>query len=398
MPRHDEETAARARARLGAVLQQKYRLDKLLGIGGMAVVYSATHLRNANRVAVKVLHPELSSDAGLRARFLREGYMANSVDHRGTVRVLDDDTAEDGSVFLVMELLDGETLEARWERNDRRLGLREVIHLMTDLLDVLTAAHAKGIVHRDVKPENLFLTRDGTLKVLDFGIARVRQASSDHTRTGDVFGTPNFMPPEQALGRSADVDALSDLWSVGATAFALLSGRFVHVGRNVQEMIIRSATRPAPPLETVVPEAPPVLCAVVDRALAFAKADRWPSAAEMREALLVAERAIRTDFVPEGLDPAEEDDKTRLALDMAPASLPRMPVKPPGATLPMPTLKRKGPRTSPGMVQALAFAAGGLGAGIVLAVLVLLARKHDPPRAATVRAAAVDAGPASSSR
>src|SRR6185437_13249004 len=157
MPRHDEESTARARARLGTVLRQKYRLDRLLGIGGMATVYSATHLRNTNRVAVKILHRDLSGDEGLRARFLREGYMANSVDHRGTVRVLDDDADEDGSVFLVMELLDGETLEARWERNGRRLAVREVIHLMTEVLDVLATAHARGIVHRDVKPENLFL-------------------------------------------------------------------------------------------------------------------------------------------------------------------------------------------------------------------------------------------------
>src|SRR6185437_9033976 len=123
-----------------------------------------------------------------------------------------------------------------------------------------------------------------------------------------------------------------------------------------------------------------------------------PSAADMREALLVAERAIRTDYVPEGLDPAEEDDKTRVALDVAPTSLPRMPVTPPGTTLPMATLKKRSARTSPGMMQALAFAAGGLGAGILLAVVVLLARKHEPPRAAAVRAAAIDAGPAPSAR
>ena len=210
------------------------------------------------------------------------------------------------------------------------------------------------------------------------------------------------MPPEQAMGRIAEVDALSDVWAVGATAFALLSGRFVHEGRNVQEAIVRGATRPAPPLDTVVPDAPPVLCQVIDRALAFAKADRWPGAREMRDALHVAERAIRSDFVPEGLDPLEEDDKTRLALDLEPPSAPRMPVNPPASTLALPTLRR-GPlasRPSPVALQALAFAAGGLGAGIILAVVVYLTRSHDAPRAAA--RVALDAGhpaaPAASSR
>ena len=199
----------RARARLGSVLRGKYRLDRVLGVGGMASVYEATHLRNANRVAVKVLHRELALDPGLRARFLREGYAANSVEHQGTVRILDDDISEDGAIFLVMELLDGETLEARWERTGRKLGVAEVLDLGCQLLDVLAAAHARGIVHRDLKPENLFLTREGRLKVLDFGVARLREGSPTRTRTGAVFGTPAFMPPEQALGRANEVDALS---------------------------------------------------------------------------------------------------------------------------------------------------------------------------------------------
>src|SRR5258708_25639311 len=120
------DVVERARSRLGTVLRGKYRLDRVLGVGGMASVFAATHLRNANRVAVKILHSELAIDPGLRARFLREGYAANSVEHSGTVRILDDDTDEEGAIFLVMGLLDGETLEARWLRAGRRLGAREV--------------------------------------------------------------------------------------------------------------------------------------------------------------------------------------------------------------------------------------------------------------------------------
>ena len=280
----DDELAARARLRVGTTVKGKYRIDGVLGVGGTAAVYAATH-RNRNRVAVKVLHRELALDAALRARFVREGYVANTVEHRGTVRVLDDDVNDDGSVFLVMELLEGETIGARWERCGRVLGAKEVATITRDLLDVLAAAHAKGIVHRDLKPENLFLTSDGTLKVLDFGIARLREASPSATRTGFVMGTPAFMPPEQALGRAREVDVLSDIWAAGATAFALLSGRYVHEGETSEEVLIFAATKPAPRVAVIAPSVPPELAEIVDRALAFEKRDRWPSARAMQQAL-----------------------------------------------------------------------------------------------------------------
>ncbi len=288
----ESDLPARASARVGGVLRGKYRLDRLLGIGGMGCVYAATHLHNADRVAVKILHRELSVDAGVRARFLREGDAANRVGHSGTVRVLDDDIAEDGSLFIVMDLLEGATLHALWRRRGRRLGTREVVRLICGVLDVLSAAHAKGIVHRDLKPENLFLTRDGAVKVLDFGLARPREGSSTETRTGTVFGTPAFMAPEQALGKMSEVDALSDLWAVGATAFLLLTGRVVHQASTTEETLVLSATRPAPPMDTVVHDIPPIIARVVDRALEFDRADRWPSARAMREALIRAGRIV----------------------------------------------------------------------------------------------------------
>src|SRR5262249_31230490 len=148
--------------------------DRLLGIGGMAAVYAATH-RNGSRGAIKMLHTEMSIDAEVKRRFLREGYVANAVDHPGTVKVLDDDTAEDGSVFIVMELLEGETLEARADRQGGRIPPGELLPLIDQLLDVLAAAHARGVVHRDIKPENVFVTTAGAVKLLDFGIARLRR-------------------------------------------------------------------------------------------------------------------------------------------------------------------------------------------------------------------------------
>src|SRR5262249_12850382 len=156
----------------------KWRLDRLLGVGGMAAVYEATH-RNKKRVAVKLLHAEFSQNADLRTRFLREGYAANVIEHPGAVSVLDDDVTDAGAAFLVMELLEGETLDQRWERMAGRLPAAEVFGFADQLLDVLAVAHTKGIVHRDIKPENLFVTREGTLKVLDFGIARVFESRQD---------------------------------------------------------------------------------------------------------------------------------------------------------------------------------------------------------------------------
>jgi|HubBroStandDraft_1064217.scaffolds.fasta_scaffold02736_6 eukaryotic-like serine/threonine-protein kinase len=283
-----------ARARVGSAINPKYRLERLIGSGGMAAVYLGSH-RNGNRVAIKVLHPHVAIDAELRDRFLREGYVANKVDHRGAVRVLDDDTAEDGTVFLVMELLEGETLDARFERSGRRLGAREVCEFAHQLLDVLAAAHSKGVVHRDIKPENLFLTSEGVVKVLDFGIARLREAGGAHaaTQTGRMIGTPAFMPPEQALGRSKEIDGQTDLWAVGATMFTLVSGHHVHEAETMEETLIRAGSQQARPVASVAPGLSPAITGVIDRALRFSRQHRWADAGTMQTAL---EDAYRTTY------------------------------------------------------------------------------------------------------
>lgn len=268
-----------------APLAGKYTLVRLLGAGGMASVYEAVH-RNGHRVAIKVLHPTLARDAGLRDRFLREGYAANAVGHAGVVRVLDDDVADDGSVFLVMELLQGETLAARAERQGDTLPEPEVVAIGVALLDVLAAAHAQGVVHRDIKPDNLFRTDDGQLKVLDFGIAHVREAPAARvTLAGQQIGTPSFMAPEQARGRGADVDARTDLWAAGATLYALLCGQPVHGDGTAAELLVRAATQDAPPLRARRPDTAPALAAVLDRALRTDVSARWQSAGDMRAAL-----------------------------------------------------------------------------------------------------------------
>lgn len=274
-----------AEARLGRVLRGKWRLDELLGIGGMAAVYSATH-RNGKRVAIKVLRQEAALVADVKARFLREGYLANKVGHPGAVSILDDDVEEDGTVFLVMELLEGETLEQRAQRQGV-LPWEEVLPIAYQVLDVLCAAHSKQIVHRDVKPGNVFLDAETGVKVLDFGIARLHtvQLTSDATGHDTALGTPGFMPPEQARGRSDKVDSRSDLFGLGATMFAVMAGRHVHEADTVNEQLMLAMTEQAQSLKQLVPSLPDPVIAVVDRALRFEQSERFQDAHEMQEAV-----------------------------------------------------------------------------------------------------------------
>jgi hypothetical protein len=200
LPKHLDPVTERAQRRVGSYLRRdKYALDRLLGVGAMGAVYAATH-RNGMRVAIKVLHDELSKFADLRARFLREGYIANRVKHPSLVRVLDDDVDDDSTTFLVMELLEGTTLDAEWEAAGRTMPLRRVVAIADAILDVLAAIHGEGIVHRDVKPDNVFFTADG-MKLLDLGIARLLESTT--TATGQIMGTPEFVAPEQAAWTGA---------------------------------------------------------------------------------------------------------------------------------------------------------------------------------------------------
>ncbi|WP_437568674.1 serine/threonine protein kinase [Sorangium sp. So ce542] len=308
MSEAEEEETRRLRARVGTTLHGKWRLDALIGAGGMAAVYAATH-HVGHRVAIKILHPEGAVSRELRARFEQEALAATRLGHPAAVQVLDIDVTEQGEPFLVMELLEGESLRER----ALRLGsvpLPEILAHVDTLLEVLRAAHDAGIVHRDIKPDNLFVTRDGRLKVLDFGIARMKQGGAGlKTRTGAVLGTTSYMAPEQILGR--DVDGRADLYAVGATMFTLLANRRLHDadGLTEGELLIKMSTTPAPPLSAVAPGVDPRVARVVDRALAFQVERRYPNA----QTMLADVRAVRR-----GEDPpfatavaAEGDARTR---------------------------------------------------------------------------------------
>jgi len=246
----------------------------------MASVYEAQDA-GGERVAVKILHPEMARRRDLKERFLREAYVANRIEHPGIVKILDHGDGTD--VFLVLELLEGEPLSA-WAQRASELTVRQLLEVAQQILGALAKAHASGVVHRDIKPDNVFVLHSGVVKILDFGIARVLDdvPSDFKTRTGMALGTIPYMAPEQALGRRGKVDGRTDLFATGALLFRLLTGRRVHEEPSEAEMLVAMATKSAPPLATVAPNVPPAVCSIVDRALAFSQADRYPDAATMQ--------------------------------------------------------------------------------------------------------------------
>lgn len=288
-----EPNGVRDVVRTGTVLIGKWRIVRELAHGGTSTVYEAVH-RNGRRAAVKVLRPTLAADQRGRTRFLRESALANRVNHPGVISVIDEEVTPEGLVFLVMELLAGETLEQRWTRHGKRLPFTDAIAVAVDILEPLVAVHGVGIVHRDLKPSNVFLSTHG-LKLLDFGVARLREVNADEgaiTRSGAMLGTPAFMAPEQARGHWHEIDARTDIWAVGAILFALVSGRYVHEGRTPNELLIASATQSAESLARLVPEAPAALVALVDRALLRDKELRWPDAASMLAELRTVQATV----------------------------------------------------------------------------------------------------------
>ncbi len=275
-----------AATRIGSVLDGRWTVDSLLGIGGMAAVYAASD--GKQRVAIKVLHSDLSRSQRALERFRREGEALRAALHPAVPRVHGEGTTVDDCPYLFMDLLLGETVEARRRRFGGRLPPAEVVRIALVVLDVLEVVHARGLLHRDVKPSNVLWLDDGSIRLIDFGIAAAVQKHEEDvvTRTGELPGSLAFMSPEHALGVPGELDARSDLWSLGATMFLLLSGRPVHESKTEVEALALSASREARSLASVVSGLPPTIVAVVDRALSFERRRRFLDAAEMREALL----------------------------------------------------------------------------------------------------------------
>ena len=296
-----------ARARLGRTVGGRWLLERVLGTGGMGAVYAA---RSPDGVvaAIKILHPEMGARRDVRERFLREGSAASKIGHAGVVQMLGQGDGEEA--FLAMELLEGETLRDRVRRHGR-LPLEEVLDFAAEVLAVLVAAHERGVVHRDLKPDNLFVTLENRIKVLDFGLARMLDdvPGGQRTRTGVALGTLAYMAPEQALGRRTEIDGRVDLFALGATMFRVLSGRRVHEAESEAELLMAMASRPAPPLCAVAPNVPEHVAAVVDLALAFSRDARYPDARTMLADLAAVRQGGAPPYATARL--AARDERTR---------------------------------------------------------------------------------------
>jgi serine/threonine protein kinase len=366
-----EALERRARERVGAVLSSKWRLVELIGVGGMASVYSAVH-RNGSRVAIKILHDHLAKDEGVRLRFLQEGYAANRVGHPGAVSVRDDGETAEGAAFLVMELLEGQSLEFKL-RVAGPISPVKVLDYADQALDILAAAHERGIVHCDLKPDNVFITTDGVVKILDYGIAIMADGSRRLTQPeGTLMGTPGFMPPEQARARWDQVDARSDIWALGATLFNALSGRTVHDGEGTHEELVRTITDSAPPRAAAPPRGPAVVAALIDRALAFEPEDRWPTARAMQEAV----QAARAEIGPSASAPPPPPDSYSASQPPPPRefedidTLSQMPVS---SRMPPSSRSLRSRR-----VRLLAVGGLGLLVGALVVLIVMLSTGSDP--------------------
>jgi serine/threonine-protein kinase len=268
--------------RIGTWALDRWLLDEHLGDGGMGSVYGAVHRTNGKRVAVKVMHPHLAAMPELVERFWREGFAANAIGHAGAVSAIDEGTMPDGAPCLVMERLDGGSFD-RWVERVGPMPLLETILVVDRVLDVLDAAHRAGIVHRDVKPENLFVTTSGDVKLLDFGVAR--RLGSTETLAGAAVGTPAYMSPEHAEGRWDEVDGRADVFAVGAVAIALMTGEPPRTGDTANLVLLQAMSEPLAGPRARVLEMPDAIADVIECAIAWKREDRYPTAEAMARAL-----------------------------------------------------------------------------------------------------------------
>ena len=276
-------------ARVRTALASRYKVERVLGQGGMATVYLAEDLKHHRKVAVKVMRPELAATLGAD-RFLREVEFVGQLSHPHVLPMYDSGEAN-GFLYYVMPYVDGESLGARVKR-DQTFPVEETVRLAREIADALAYAHARGIIHRDIKPANVLLS-DGHALVADFGIARASGAGDALTATGIAVGTPTYMSPEQASGER-EIDARADVYALGAVMYEMLAGEPPFTGPTAQAVLAKSLTETARPLDAVRPNVPGAVSAVVMKALSRIPGERYPSAAEMRTALTEAQDAVRS--------------------------------------------------------------------------------------------------------
>jgi serine/threonine-protein kinase len=290
---------------VGTVIDGRYRLEKVLGQGGMGVVYTAQHVVLGKRLAIKILKADVSKDQEIIARFRQEAQSASAIGSQHIIDISDFGQLPDGATYFVMELLDGQELTKAIER-ERPLASDRVVHIAKQLCDALGAAHERGIVHRDMKPDNVFLIKRGNdrdfVKVLDFGIAKVGGASSKLTRAGQVFGTPHYMSPEQCSGHG--VDSRTDIYAVGIMLYEMACGRVPFDADNLMGILTKHIYEQPIPPHTLPPptNVPAGLEAIILKCLAKQPDARYQTMAEMRTDLEAFERGTTPNAVVEAVD------------------------------------------------------------------------------------------------
>jgi eukaryotic-like serine/threonine-protein kinase len=312
-------------ALIGTIVVGKYRIDRLIGRGGMGAVFQATNTAIGKRVALKFLDREAARDLDSVARFQREAESAGAIESAHIVHIFDTGSSDDRP-FLVMELLSGEDLRARLRR-DARVALPEVVHIAGQVLRALVRAHAEGIVHRDLKPDNIFLCqRDDDpmfVKIVDFGISKVSRkliTADTLTRRGVVLGTAFYMSPEQAQA-FRDIDGRTDLYSLGTIMYEALAGRPPHIGSAYEAVLIDICTKDADDVRKHAPDVPQAIAEVIARALERDRDRRFQSAQEFYEALALAAPGLLRTSGPTSRDPLTSSPEGKLVTPPAAASV-----------------------------------------------------------------------------
>ena len=270
---------------LGRIFDRKYRLVRLIGEGGMGEVYEAEHTLIDRRVAVKVMHSEFTSSEEVVNRFFREAQAAGSIGHPNIIEIFDVGQEEDGTAFIVMELLKGHSLSSELKQGGAVAPARAV-SIILQVLSALAASHEKGIIHRDLKPDNVFLAIDNRgrpeVKLLDFGIAKMQsEAEGDTglTKTGTVLGTPNYMSPEAARGKG--IDGRIDIWAAGVMLYEMLSGRLPFRGSSYNAVLSDILLETPPSVAKLAPHLSPALVQVVEKAMEKDRDQRYLTVAAM---------------------------------------------------------------------------------------------------------------------
>jgi serine/threonine-protein kinase len=283
-------SGARSPLDVGSVIAGTYTIERLIGKGGMGAVFLASHARlPGKKVAIKVLHADIADPESM-ARFRREAEIATRLGHANIVEVHDFNVLEDGTPYLVLEFLQGESLDRRIASG--ALTVEQTMTIVRQVGAALVAAHREEIIHRDLKPQNVFLVpveADGytseRAKVLDFGISKIRGSQTIKTQDTSILGTPQYMAPEQALGNHAAVDARTDVFALGAMVYEMLCGAPAFAGASVPEVVFKVVYEEPQPLAARVPGLPPHVTAAVHRALAKKADERFPDVASFVEAL-----------------------------------------------------------------------------------------------------------------